>query len=257
MARAGELGFAVSRPWGESRSYDFVAGRPGRFVSVQVTSTHPSGGQGGGQGDGVLVFEVEVCQVRGLPGSLATLAGCLGDRRFPELRRAGLRGGIWRGASFERGGADGAGCEILYAFSGAGECDSGQERRRELEQSERKTLRGQYARDPSLRLKSGSVRDEAFKMENLHLWLSGWWREFPPGCSASPSRDGRGDRPHMGCAHLGRFNMGAPNNRAFQQLRRSNNCVPTWCHRGMREFFTPSNLLKGLAKRIWAENINS
>jgi len=128
-------------------------------------------------------------------------------------------------------GADGAGCEILYAFSGAGKCDSGQERRRELEQSERKTLRGQYARDPSLRLKSGSVRDEAFKMENLHLWLSGWWREFPPGCSASPSRDGRGDRPHMGCAHLGRFNMGAPNNRAFQQLRRSN-MGPSW-HAGI------------------------
>ena len=39
MARAGELGFAVSRPWGESRSYDFVVGRPGHFVSVQVKST--------------------------------------------------------------------------------------------------------------------------------------------------------------------------------------------------------------------------
>jgi hypothetical protein len=98
-----------------------------------------------------------------------------------------------------------------------GECDSGQERRRELEQSERKTLRGQYARDPSLRRKSGSVRGDAFKMENLHLWLSGWWREFPPGCSASPSRDGRGGR-----AHIGRFNLGAPNNREFQQLRHSN-----------------------------------
>lgn len=39
MARAGELGFAVSRPWGDSRSYDFVVGRPGTFVSVQVKST--------------------------------------------------------------------------------------------------------------------------------------------------------------------------------------------------------------------------
>src|ERR1017187_8830202 len=39
MARAGELGFAVSRPWGDSRSYDFVVGRPGHFVSVQVKST--------------------------------------------------------------------------------------------------------------------------------------------------------------------------------------------------------------------------
>jgi len=39
MARAGEHGLAVSRPWGDSRSYDFVIGRPGRFVSVQVKST--------------------------------------------------------------------------------------------------------------------------------------------------------------------------------------------------------------------------
>ena len=39
MARAAELGFAVSKPWGDSRSYDFVVGRPGRFVSVQVKST--------------------------------------------------------------------------------------------------------------------------------------------------------------------------------------------------------------------------
>lgn len=39
MARAGELGFAVSRPWGDSRSYDFVVGQPGHFVSVQVKST--------------------------------------------------------------------------------------------------------------------------------------------------------------------------------------------------------------------------
>ena len=39
MARAGERGLAVSKPWGESRSYDFVIGHPGRFVSVQVKST--------------------------------------------------------------------------------------------------------------------------------------------------------------------------------------------------------------------------
>jgi hypothetical protein len=38
-ARAGERGLAVSRPWGESRSYDFVVGSPGRFVGVQVKST--------------------------------------------------------------------------------------------------------------------------------------------------------------------------------------------------------------------------
>jgi PD-(D/E)XK nuclease superfamily protein len=39
MARASEHGLAVSKPWGDSRSYDFVIGRPGRFVGVQVKST--------------------------------------------------------------------------------------------------------------------------------------------------------------------------------------------------------------------------
>ena len=39
MARATELGIAVSKPWGESRSYDFVVGWPGHFVAVQVKST--------------------------------------------------------------------------------------------------------------------------------------------------------------------------------------------------------------------------
>jgi hypothetical protein len=52
MTRAAERGIAISRPWGESRSYDFVVGRPGSFVAVQVKST---------------VFELEqgwVCKVR-------------------------------------------------------------------------------------------------------------------------------------------------------------------------------------------------
>ncbi len=48
MARAGELGLAVSKPWGESRSYDFVIGRPGHFVGVQVKSTIAE--MGGGYG---------------------------------------------------------------------------------------------------------------------------------------------------------------------------------------------------------------
>ena len=39
MLRATEHGFPVSKPWGESRSYDFVVGRPGHFVAVQVKST--------------------------------------------------------------------------------------------------------------------------------------------------------------------------------------------------------------------------
>src|SRR5260370_9335507 len=46
MVRAGEQGLAVSKPWGDSRSYDFVVGRPGRFVSVQVKSTTVESGGG-------------------------------------------------------------------------------------------------------------------------------------------------------------------------------------------------------------------
>jgi PD-(D/E)XK nuclease superfamily protein len=52
LARATELGLQVSKPWADSRSYDFVVGRPGHFVAVQVKST---------------VFELEqgwVCKVR-------------------------------------------------------------------------------------------------------------------------------------------------------------------------------------------------
>jgi len=48
MARAGELGLAVSKPWGDSRSYDFVVGCPGHFVGVQVKSTIAE--MGGGYG---------------------------------------------------------------------------------------------------------------------------------------------------------------------------------------------------------------
>ena len=39
MARAHEHGLPVSKPWGELSSYDFVIGKTGRFVSVQVKST--------------------------------------------------------------------------------------------------------------------------------------------------------------------------------------------------------------------------
>jgi PD-(D/E)XK endonuclease len=46
MARAGGQGLAVSKPWGDSRSYDFVIGHPGRFVSVQVKSTTAESGGG-------------------------------------------------------------------------------------------------------------------------------------------------------------------------------------------------------------------
>ncbi len=39
LVRAGEEGLAASKPWGDSRSYDCVVGRPGKFVAVQVKST--------------------------------------------------------------------------------------------------------------------------------------------------------------------------------------------------------------------------
>jgi hypothetical protein len=39
MARAAEHGLCVSKPWGDTSSYDFVVGRPGHFVCVQVKST--------------------------------------------------------------------------------------------------------------------------------------------------------------------------------------------------------------------------
>jgi hypothetical protein len=39
MLRATEHDLQVSKPWGDSRSYDFVVGRPRHFVAVQVKST--------------------------------------------------------------------------------------------------------------------------------------------------------------------------------------------------------------------------
>ena len=39
MARAIKHGIAISKPWGDSRSYDFVVGRPGRSFAVQVKCT--------------------------------------------------------------------------------------------------------------------------------------------------------------------------------------------------------------------------
>ena len=39
MARVSELGLPVSKPWGDSNSFDCVVGRPGKFVAVQVKCT--------------------------------------------------------------------------------------------------------------------------------------------------------------------------------------------------------------------------
>jgi len=39
MVRVAELGLPISKPWGDSRSFDFVVGWPRHFVAVQVKST--------------------------------------------------------------------------------------------------------------------------------------------------------------------------------------------------------------------------
>jgi hypothetical protein len=39
MARASEYGLCVSKPWGDSRRYDFIVEHDGKFVRVQVKST--------------------------------------------------------------------------------------------------------------------------------------------------------------------------------------------------------------------------
>jgi hypothetical protein len=39
IARASECGLPVSKPWGDSNSFDCVVGRPGKFVGVQVKCT--------------------------------------------------------------------------------------------------------------------------------------------------------------------------------------------------------------------------
>jgi hypothetical protein len=48
MTCAAEHGLCVSKPWGDSNSYDFVVGRPGRFVAVQVKCTVFSSKNGAG-----------------------------------------------------------------------------------------------------------------------------------------------------------------------------------------------------------------
>jgi hypothetical protein len=39
MVRIAELALPISKPWGDSRSFDFVVGRPRHFKAVQVKST--------------------------------------------------------------------------------------------------------------------------------------------------------------------------------------------------------------------------
>ena len=39
IVRASEHGLPVSKPWGDSNSFDCVGGRPGKFVAVQVKCT--------------------------------------------------------------------------------------------------------------------------------------------------------------------------------------------------------------------------
>jgi|ERR1017187_1057750 hypothetical protein len=47
MVRATDHDLPVSKPWGDSRSYDLVVGWPGHFVAVQVKSTTLEVGDGG------------------------------------------------------------------------------------------------------------------------------------------------------------------------------------------------------------------
>jgi PD-(D/E)XK endonuclease len=67
MTCAAEHGLCVSKPWGDSSSYDFVVGHPRGFVSVQVKSTTAASDNG------------YTCTVRGAhkpypPGSFDFLA---------------------------------------------------------------------------------------------------------------------------------------------------------------------------------------
>jgi len=39
LVRAGEHGIPLSKPWGDSRKYDFVGGRPRHFKAIQVKCT--------------------------------------------------------------------------------------------------------------------------------------------------------------------------------------------------------------------------
>lgn len=39
ISRASEDGLPASKPWGDTRSFDCVVGRPGKFVAVQVKCT--------------------------------------------------------------------------------------------------------------------------------------------------------------------------------------------------------------------------
>jgi PD-(D/E)XK nuclease superfamily protein len=39
LSRASEEGLPASKPWGDTRSFDCVVGRPGKFVAVQVKCT--------------------------------------------------------------------------------------------------------------------------------------------------------------------------------------------------------------------------
>lgn len=154
VARAAEYGLPVSKPWGESESYDFVVGRPGRFVGVQVKSTtiengggyvcvirkqgkavyagivrlccglcgagrclvhHPGEGYSG-QGVREFVLEFEAQREREVPGGVASLAGGCGSRRGErDWRRGGCAGRGVPTFSGECVGADGSGCEFCPA----------------------------------------------------------------------------------------------------------------------------------------------
>ncbi len=71
VVRASERGLQVSKPWGESRSYDFVVGRPGHFSAVQVKCTIHNTKNGSG-------YRCKMCHSRPYPpGAFDFLAAYL------------------------------------------------------------------------------------------------------------------------------------------------------------------------------------
>ena len=159
LSRASEEGLPASKPWGDSRSFDCVVGRPGKFVAVQVKCTiaRLESGEGyicsvcsshkpypAGSFDFVAAYVIPEDawyiipekEIRGLKSiSLCTVGaeakyepyreawGLLRKaseiRRARERQRTGCCAGNGCGASVERGGTDANGRELFQAVYGA------------------------------------------------------------------------------------------------------------------------------------------
>jgi hypothetical protein len=115
MTRASELGLSVTRPWGESRRYEFVVESGGRFLRVQVKSTTSRISNGGGYVCGLvggnhsvyMAKQVDAFAIYVIPADLGS--GAAGVRRGkPHLygrlgwdwaRRRGVGRGLSHGRS--------------------------------------------------------------------------------------------------------------------------------------------------------------